>query len=263
MIAKNPKVIMNDTQFVERLMVLANRKTYYKNKYPDNLCYVHTDGRTSADCVNLVKALLNGYNVYNLTIGYYQRDLSNTGDCTEAELICQCSDVDDDFKALGSRPRILWMPGHVGVYLGKEIVRNGQIYNVIECTASWERGILYSFVAQDGKRLRFKNGTMNGVWKKHGLPSKWVCESEGTIETPKVDYSTYPVLKKGSRGNFVYILQELLVKHGYNPNGIDGIFGNGCLKAVKQFQSEHKDVDGKPLVVDGYVGQKTWGALYS
>ena len=100
-IAKNPKVIMNEKQFVERLMVLANRKTYYKNRYPDNLCYVHADGRTSADCVNLVKAVLNGYDVNNNMPGYYQRDLSNTGDCTEAELLCQCTDISDDFSNMG------------------------------------------------------------------------------------------------------------------------------------------------------------------
>ena len=77
------KVIMASAQLVDRLKVLASRKTYYKNKYPDNLCYVHTDLRTSADCVNLLKAILNGYDVYNQTPGYYQRNLSNTGDCTE------------------------------------------------------------------------------------------------------------------------------------------------------------------------------------
>ena len=58
------------------------------------------------------------------------------------------------------------------------------------------------------------------------------------------------------------ILQQLLVDKGYNPNGIDGIFGNGCLKAVKEFQKNNTDINGKKLVVDGYVGQKTWGSLY-
>ena len=265
MIAKQTKIIMNDNQFVERLMVLADRKTYYRNKYPDNLCYIHADGRTSADCVNLLKAIFNGYDVHNNTPSYYQRDLSNTGDCTEAELIGQCSDVSEDFTKLGTRPRVLYMSGHIGAYLGREIVKNGYTYNVIECTAAWGGGILYSYVRSDGKRVNRKGGVLNGTWKKHGLPSKWVCESEVSkpTETPKVDFSKYPVLKKGSRGEYVYKLQELLVKHGYNPNGIDGIFGNGCLKAVKQFQSDHKDINGVPLVVDGYVGQKTWGALYS
>ncbi len=86
-IAKNPKIIMNDKEFVDRLTIIKNRKTFYKNKYPYNLCYINSDGRTSADCVNLVKAILNGYDVRVTRIGYYQRNLSNTGDCTEAELL--------------------------------------------------------------------------------------------------------------------------------------------------------------------------------
>ena len=56
-IAKNPKVIMNDKEFVDRLTIIKNRKTFYKNKYPYNLCYINKDGRTSADCVNLVKTI--------------------------------------------------------------------------------------------------------------------------------------------------------------------------------------------------------------
>ena len=184
MIAKQTKIIMTERQFVERLMILADRKTYYRNKYPDNLCYIHADGRTSADCVNLVKALLNGYDVHNSMPGYYQRDLSNTGDCTEAELICQCSDISEDFTELDSHPRILWMQGHIGVYLGKEMERKGFTVNVIECTASWGGGILYSYVGSDGKRCNFKNGKMNGIWRKHGLPSKWVEPSE-VKEEPK------------------------------------------------------------------------------
>ena len=193
MIAKFPKVIMNERQFVERLMILAERKTYYRNKYPDNLCYIHTDGRTSADCVNLVKAVLNGYDVFNTTPSYYQKDLSNTGDCTEQELLNQCSNISDDFRSLGTRARILYMRkpnGHIGVYLGKEVERNGNIYNVIECTASWGGGILYSYVNEEGKRFNHKNGTVNCVWLYSGIPSKWVCayeEPSNSPEKPKDD----------------------------------------------------------------------------
>jgi peptidoglycan hydrolase-like protein with peptidoglycan-binding domain len=49
---------------------------------------------------------------------------------------------------------------------------------------------------------------------------------------------------------------------GYDPKGIDGIWGKNTEAAVKKFQRENTDTDGKKLVVDGYVGPKTWGALY-
>lgn len=171
-IAKNPKVIMTDVQFVERLTQIRNRKTFYKNKYPYNLCYINKDGRTSADCVNLVKAILNGYNVYNNTIGYYQRDLSNTGDCTEAELLAQCEDVSSDFSKLGNKAMILYMKGHIGTYLGKVV--DGK-YNVIECTTSFGGGVVYSWVDSDGTRRNEKGGYKAKKWTHYGLPSKWVA----------------------------------------------------------------------------------------
>jgi LysM repeat protein len=189
-IAKNPKVIMTERQFVERLLNIRNRKTFYKNKYPYNLCYINKDGRTSADCVNLVKAILNGYNIYNNTIGYYQKDLSNTGDCTEAELIGQCSEVSVDFSKLGTHPEILYMKGHIGVYLGKEI--DGK-YNVVECTKSFGGGVVYSYVDADGIRRKEKGAVKNSKWISHGKPSKWV---EAEKEEPKPVQNVYYV-KKG------------------------------------------------------------------
>ena len=254
------KVIMTSSDFVNRLKTLASRKTYYRNKYPDNLCYVHTDGRTSADCVNLLKAVLNGYDVHNNTPGYYQKSLTNTGDCTEYGLLKQCSDVSSDFKKLtNGEPRVLYMSGHVGAFIGTQNV-NGKEYNVIEATASWGGGILYSYVNEKGERYNYKGGTRNGKWKQHGLLTSFVEYPKNTI-TP--DYSKYPVLRRGSRGDYVYILQRLLVAKGYNPNGIDGIFGPGCEIAVKNFQSDNVDNSGKKLVVDGIVGPKTWEALYN
>ena len=35
------KVIMTERQYVERIRNIAARKTFYKNKYPYNLLYIH------------------------------------------------------------------------------------------------------------------------------------------------------------------------------------------------------------------------------
>lgn len=176
------RVIMTSAQLVERLKKLASRRTFYKNVYPYNLCYIHGDGRTSADCVNLYKALLNGYDVNVTATGYFQSSLSNTGDCTEWGLLQQCSDISGDFRKLkAGEPRLLYMSGHIGGYIGEEVSRNGHIYNVIECTTSWGGGIIYSYVDADGWRLQFKgasrtkrgNGSDNR-WTSHGKMTPWV-----------------------------------------------------------------------------------------
>ena len=254
------KVIMNSIELVQRLETLANRKTFYKNKYPYNLCYIHSDGRTSADCNNLYKAILNGYDVNKTTVGYYQKSLSNTGDVSEYRLFLQCTDQSKDFKKLKlGEPRALYMSGHFGGYIGKEVNRNGKLYNVIEATPSFGNGIVYSWVDNDGTRRACKGGSKNGKWTQHGLFTPWVKYVEQTVQPaptqPKVDVSKYPILKKGSKGEYVLKLQKLLVSKGYDPKGCDSIFGPGCDKAVRQFQKDSK------LVIDGCVGPKTWDKL--
>jgi hypothetical protein len=57
------------------------------------------------------------------------------------------------------------------------------------------------------------------------------------------------VLKKGSRGENVKILQEFL------NISADGVFGPGTEKSVKAWQSENN------LTADGIVGPKTWSAM--
>lgn len=53
------------------------------------------------------------------------------------------------------------------------------------------------------------------------------------------------ILKKGSRGDLVSVVQTLLYNCGINPNGFDGIFGNGMLTAIRYIQEVNKmTVDG-------------------
>lgn len=59
-------------------------------------------------------------------------------------------------------------------------------------------------------------------------------------------------IRKGGKGIFVTIWQTYLVWAGYNPNGIDGSFGVGCLAATIAFQK------ASGLSADGIVGSDTW-----
>ena len=64
-----------------------------------------------------------------------------------------------------------------------------------------------------------------------------------------------PVLRKGSKGFAVWLLQTLLNKHGCYVKWTDGDFGSNTLEKVKAFQS------AKGLVTDGEVGGQTWTML--
>lgn len=64
-----------------------------------------------------------------------------------------------------------------------------------------------------------------------------------------------PIVKIGAKGNITKLLQEKLVKLGYNTNGVDGIFGSGTYSSVREFQKT------RGLDADGVVGQNTWRKL--
>lgn len=64
-----------------------------------------------------------------------------------------------------------------------------------------------------------------------------------------------PTLKYGASGEITKLIQEKLVSLGYNTNGIDGIFGNGTLEAVRSFQANNG------LEADGIVGPNTIRSL--
>jgi len=73
--------------------------------------------------------------------------------------------------------------------------------------------------------------------------------------TPPPPTNPCPTLRRGSTGEDVRRLQQLLTSAGFSPGAIDGIFGPLTETAVKAFQTS------KGLAPDGIVGIRTWTAL--
>lgn len=172
-------IFKTQCDWVAAMKKAATYKTAYRAVYPYNLLFYGADGTLYADCVNFQKALFNGRNVYSMQANTYQNTLNNTGDVNEIQLLNQCDNVSADFRLLkAGEPRILWMDGHIGAYIGEEVKLNGYIYNCIEWTA-WagdfgHAGCIYSYVDSAGNRLSHKGGVQSGRWLKHGLPSRYV-----------------------------------------------------------------------------------------
>ncbi len=82
-----------------------------------------------------------------------------------------------------------------------------------------------------------------------------------------------PLGKDDKRDSLVKHLQKMLFELGYLLglgstmlgtrviDGVDGVFGGDTDAAVRQFQKDHKDWDGKNLDSDGKVGERTADAL--
>ena len=170
----NNKKILTKEQWVGYLIELANRESKYMNSSPFNLLYF--DGEIwYADCVNLMKALFNGRDIYDFTPDIFQEDLENTGDIDANEMINLCTDISNDFTLLKfNEPRIIYLQGHIGAYLGKNVYTKKGWCNVVETTSSFGDKIAFSWVDNNGLRRDHKGGKIEGKWRKHGKPSLWV-----------------------------------------------------------------------------------------
>ncbi len=82
-----------------------------------------------------------------------------------------------------------------------------------------------------------------------------VASVSASRTTAPTSRSSTPTLREGSRGPAVRELQSKLQAAGFNPGGVDGVFGPKTRAAVVAFQR------AQGISVDGIVGPQTWGRL--
>lgn len=100
-------------------------------------------------------------------------------------------------------------------------------------------------------------GLLKGVSYEEAVKvpeTKPSAKKTAKVPATKEKKYTYPMLRRGDKGDLVTQLQDLLAKDGSTLQ-VDGIFGPGTQSAVKSFQKRHG------LEVDGIVGPKTWAEL--
>lgn len=259
-----------------------------------------TDDTFSFDCVCLVKGILWGWNadvndVYGGAVPY-SNGVPDIG--TEA-MIGRCSEVSTNFSTL-TNGELLWLQGHVGVVVDAEkglaiecspkwsdgvqyssINRNVLGYNRRDWT---KHGKMPWVDYSSGNELvkefqRWLNKTYGCDLAVDGVCGKKTkteackgmqiqlnklgedLEVDGKCwELTQAALSRHMV-KKGQKGNRVYLVQGLLYGWGYDPKGFDGSFGEKTDKAVKEYQTQNTDLDGEPLEVDGKVGGLTFARL--
>lgn len=177
------KTVMTAKEAVEKLIHIArDLDTFYKDKFPYNLGYYHSDGRWSWDCWNLwPKSLVWGW-WENKTVGYYAAYNAETGlgDLTGSQILARCTEVSTDFSQLTPGEFLLSTDsGHAGAYIGEFII-DSKCYNVVEATEKWGRKVIFSYVSANGGRYRSKDGEKASIgWAKHG-------------KLPWIDYTVQP-----------------------------------------------------------------------
>ena len=166
--------VMKSTDFIKKLKEIESLPTVYYSVAGGN--WAKWNGKSwNFDCVILVKAILWGWNGDKKASHGGAKYASNgVYDDNADQIMKRCTRVSTDFSKIAPG-EILWMAGHVGVYIG-----NGK---VIECTAAWEGKVVYSDINTQGKRSR--NGKTVGYWKKHGTLSYINYVSEEPAPTPQ------------------------------------------------------------------------------
>lgn len=112
------------------------------------------------DCVCMIKAILWGWNGADKPKGGAVRASNNVPDFGADSIGNYCDGFTDDFSNI-EPGEVLWMPGHVGVYIGDGLG--------IECTIKWEGKVQCTAVGNIG----FKKGYYTRCWNKHGK-LKWI-----------------------------------------------------------------------------------------
>ena len=82
----------------------------------------------------------------------------------------------------------------------------------------------------------------------------WDAEVTGT-SAGSANVKQLPVLKIGSRGEYVLAWQKFLNLNGYHCGAEDGIFGQNTKNAVIAWQISHN------LDPDGIIGKATWSSI--
>ncbi len=97
----------------------------------------------------------------------------------------------------------------------------------------------------------------SGLWgyvEPVSISPTWV-HFDRRFGTPACSTGGYPIIRRGSRGNYVCIAQDDLNTLGFKTGGLDGVFGEQTENAVRRYQTS------RGLSSDGIIGCNTWRSL--
>lgn len=216
---------MNNKEFVEKLLkieqsptryakgcfgqtksILAQKKKQYPSWYTDarmNDLNKSDNATRFYDCIGLIKSVLwmnkSGQVIYTS---------NGVPDYDETTFFNKCTNRSSDFEHI-EVGEMVWMPGHVGVYIG-----NGC---VVECTNAFTKDVCITTFIKGNNKYPYR------VWQKHGkIPYiEYVKNVLFQVQTehPFVEcHKEYNSTKHYSKGIFLDIV-ETKDNFGKTSNG--------------------------------------------
>lgn len=152
------------------------------------------------DCVNMIKGVLWGWHGdWSKSWGGAEYNSNGVPDINANQMINCCSVVSSNFSNIVPGEAV-WLPGHIGVYIGNGIV--------IESTSKWKNGVQKTALGNIGS----VTGLPNRKWQKHGKMPYVVYD----LEEGKKKSNT-PTPKPNGKKTITELAKEVL----------DGKWGNG------------------------------------
>ena len=289
---------MTNLEFVEKLLdIEANYRTLYvmgcfgaplneanKKRYTTNHEYNKKTTRTKMinnatddtfgfDCVNMIKAVLWGWNGdKNKSYGGAKYQSNNVPDIGADTMITKCKDLSTDFSKIEIGEAV-WLKGHIGIYIGNGLA--------VECSPKWDNSV----------QITACNKTVEGYnkrnWTSHGKLPYIEYKSVEAVEKPVEPVKTELKYKVGDIVEFVgtkhyvsadatngkntvpglakvtntYDGKHPLHLRAINKNGkfVSGVWGWVDLKDVKDYKEKELEVGDK---VKLNKGAKVYGKSY-
>jgi len=191
---------MTNTEFVAKLKAIVNLNTLYvngcfgapmtetnKQRYLTNTAYNRKPERQQLikyalactygfDCCGLIKSVLWGFKGDNSSYGGAKYCSNNVPDIGEDAMI-KLSNPSTDFSKLTTPGAIVWMSGHIGVYIGDGLV--------IESSPKWKDGVQITCCLNQGSVPGY-NGRK---WQKWGKLPYLTYEETEMVQKIKVLYN--------------------------------------------------------------------------
>lgn len=101
----------------------------------------------------------------------------------------------------------------------------------------------------------FARGYNGAGYAKHGYHTKLAAAFKKWSKIPDTPYKSHKRIGLGSKNADVRLAQQELLAQGFDPKGVDGVFGYDTEAAAIAWQKS------KGLEPDGVIGAKSWPVL--
>ena len=214
-----------------RKKALINQYDY--NKKRAAMINAASNDTFAFDCCGLVKGIIWGFSGDTKAVyggaAYATNGMPDTG---EKGILNMCTNLSDNMAANNIEVgEFLYMAGHCGIYAG-----GGK---VVESSPAWKNGVQVTDLAAR-------------KWKTHGLLPQITYNQVSPVKKPAV---AKPVLRQGSRGTQVDLLQQDLNYAIGAKLIVDGQFGPLTRQALCNFQRQNK------IVIDGVYGPISYSTM--